>query len=72
MAAMKFRTTLDGSVCFRPMMGYIEKVYLSDKTESSKGQREGGSEVSMESILVSASAHGGDSSLGACPVNPTE
>lgn len=57
MTAMNFRTALDCSVSIRPMRGYIEKLCLSDKKKSSKGQREGGSEMYMESILVSASAH---------------
>lgn len=48
---------------YQAMRGYTEKLCLSDKKESSKGRREGGSEVYMESILVSVSAHG-DSSLG--------
>lgn len=68
---MTFRTSLDCSVWIRPMRGYIEKLCLNDKKESSQGWREGGSEVYMESILVSASAHS-DSPLGEFPANPME
>lgn len=51
MTAMTFRTSLDCSVWIRPMRGYIEKLCLNDKKESSQGRREVGVKCTWRASL---------------------